>query len=166
MITHSHGGNVALYMAKIKKEFTTPITIDELILLACPVQQKTVNLIKDDLFKQIYSLYSKADLIQVLDPQGIYAIKSKLQGKKSINKRKTPLFSKRRFPVQDNLKQAKIRINGRAISHLDFILKTFLRHLSEILAELRKSTVQRPSLKKGRTKEMLIRIPKRYGSVK
>ena len=39
MITHSHGGNVALYLAKIKKEFITQITIEQLILLACPVQQ-------------------------------------------------------------------------------------------------------------------------------
>jgi len=163
MITHSHGGNVALYLAKIKKEFAPQIKIDELILLACPVQQKTINLIKDDLFKQIYSLYSKGDLIQVIDPQGVYAIikKTLLGKKKSTNKQRTPFFSGRRFPNQDNLKQAKIKINGHAILHLDFILTKFLHHLPDILVELKKSATQHPSLQKGRTREMLIRIPKR-----
>jgi len=124
--------------------------------------KKTIDLIKDNLFKQIYSLYSKADLFQVIDPQGVYAIKSALQGKKkSTNKQRTPFFSGRRFPDQDNLKQAKVRMNGHAIFHLDFILTKFLHHLPDILVELRESAAQRPSLKRGRTREMLIRIPKR-----
>ena len=42
LITHSHGGNVALYLAPIAEEDPlNAVTIEELILLACPVQVET-----------------------------------------------------------------------------------------------------------------------------
>ena len=40
IIAHSHGGNLALSMAKYKNK-ENPIHINQLILLACPVQAKT-----------------------------------------------------------------------------------------------------------------------------
>ena len=50
IITHSHGGNVVLNMATIKDESPTPLRIKSLILLACPVQDRTMNFINTPLF--------------------------------------------------------------------------------------------------------------------
>ena len=72
IITHSHGGNVALLLAEIMDERQEEFTIDELILLACPVQDYTAHLTQHKAFKKIYSIYSSGDLFQVGDPQGVY----------------------------------------------------------------------------------------------
>src|SRR5690606_24411484 len=60
IFAHSHGGNLALHMAKIKSPLL-PLSIQSLILLACPVQEKTIHLIDTPMFQQIYSLYSSLD---------------------------------------------------------------------------------------------------------
>ncbi len=75
IITHSHGGNVALNLVPIHKEQQKKLAIDELILLACPVQETTQEFAQDALFKKIYSVHSHVDMIQVLDIQGIPIIK-------------------------------------------------------------------------------------------
>lgn len=126
IITHSHGGNVALNLAAIKKNCDTIISIDELILLACPVQEKTKNLTKNPMFKNIYSLYSTLDFIQVLDPQGLH--KKRVQAK---------LFSERTFQPHKTLIQAKIKINKRNPAHIEFIMRNFLSTLPKLLNELR-----------------------------
>lgn len=122
IIGHSHGGNVALNLAHHKNSFT----IDELILLACPVQVKTKSLIKDPLFKAIYALYSALDIIQILDPQGMYKHKN----------RSNSLFSNRQFVHQSNLAQMKVKVNGRAITHSEFAQSSFLQLLPEILKQI------------------------------
>ena len=38
-------------------------------MMACPVQAKTMECIKDPMFKRIYSLYSSLDFVQILAPQ-------------------------------------------------------------------------------------------------
>lgn len=127
IITHSHGGNVALNLARVQKEHNLPLAIDELILLACPVQIETKELVNDPLFKKIVSLYSSLDLIQILDPQGLH------------HRRWPPyasFFSERRFPEHEKLMQAKIKMNKRAISHHEFISPLFLKHFSQVLTEL------------------------------
>lgn len=130
-ITHSHGGNVALHLVQEKDKRNVPLHIDELIMLACPVQKRTAYLLKDSMFKKIYSLYSKADLVQVIDPQGLYAL---FDG----TRKDTPFFSKRKFKNQPNLIQKKIKIDGKGISHLSFILEDFVKGLPEILEQLKK----------------------------
>lgn len=130
VITHSHGGNVALNLARQKT--TMPIEIDELILLACPVQVKTKSLIQHAMFKKIYSLYSIVDMIQVADPQGLYAHEHNNNGS-------SPLFSQRRFPDQSNLVQHEIRLSKRPIMHVEFMLGHFLKKLPSILASLEKA---------------------------
>lgn len=120
LICHSHGGNVALNLSNI--HHTEDITIDELIMLACPVQQQTLHCIKDPLFRRIYALYSTMDTLQILDPQGLYK-----------REEKTALFSKRLFPPQPNLSQIKIRLNGRALLHTEFVLEKFLSYLSHVI---------------------------------
>jgi hypothetical protein len=71
LITHSHGGNVALNLATINHT-NQEWLINEMILLACPVQHRTGNLIASPLFEKIYSFYSTMDTLQIADPQGFY----------------------------------------------------------------------------------------------
>lgn len=121
VITHSHGGNVALNMAKFNNDFV----VDRLILLACPVQKETENFVKNKLFKSVYSFYSTLDSLQVLDPQGA-----------QIKKENTPLFSQREFPKSENLRQIKIKLNGRGIMHIEFLLEKFLERLTMFLEKV------------------------------
>jgi hypothetical protein len=124
VIAHSHGGNVCLNLALIKR--AEPLFIDELILLACPVQDQTKELVKDPMFGRIYALYSAIDLIQILDPQGFYKHKAHAD----------TLFSKRQFAHQPNLAQMKIKVDRRAIMHTEFSHSAFLRLLPSILDEI------------------------------
>ncbi len=71
IITHSHGGNVALNLANMSYK-DVEFTIDRLIMLACPIQKETKHLSHTSIFKKVYSFYSHADLIQVGDPQKIH----------------------------------------------------------------------------------------------
>lgn len=149
IIGHSHGGNVALNLAKVNNQNIEKLGMDEiqthpasrvdfapaktvsrdnlinfkinkLVLLATPVQEETEKFIENDIFNKVYSLYSKADMIQVLDPQGLQNAKSSF-------------FSHRRFKHHEKLKQAKVKINNRAILHEEFIFYNFPKILPELL---------------------------------
>lgn len=120
IITHSHGGNVVLSMAQCDVD----IEIDRLILLACPVQKKTVPFVQHSMFKHVYSFYSSLDAIQVLDPQGIQTAD------------KGKIFSERLFPASKNLVQINIKMNGRGLLHIEFLLEKFLLKLSAFLYKL------------------------------
>jgi len=125
IITHSHGGNVVLNMARVQgrdKEFC----VDELILLACPVQDRTASLIKDPMFKKIFAIYSHLDLCQILDPQGLYKNDAKASS----------ILSGRYFPEQPNLEQVTIKMNGRAIFHSEFVFPRFLTFLADIISTM------------------------------
>jgi len=128
LVTHSHGGNVALLLAKINKKQATKIKIYELVLLACPVQEKTAQLISNKMFENIYSIYSGMDMIQVLDPQGLHEVSKKKLGKH--------LFSLRLFSPQKNLIQTKLKINGRGILHVEFLTEKFMKLLPYILESM------------------------------
>lgn len=118
IVAHSHGGNVALECAALHTE---DITIERLILLACPVQEKTKPYMLSSLFKHIYSIYSDKDYFQILDMQGLHpmwealdvALKSSslepIKNAWRTHKRPTKLLSERIFPEQPNLKQACIK---------------------------------------------------------
>jgi uncharacterized pyridoxamine 5'-phosphate oxidase family protein len=125
IITHSHGGNVVLNMAKINKD-NNAFHIDELILLACPVQEETAHLIKNPFFKDVFALYSSLDIMQIIDPQGLYD-----------HNDKRPLFSQRMFPDAENIMQVKIKLNGRALLHSDFISLKFVSLLPQIIDNIR-----------------------------
>lgn len=127
LITHSHGGNVALNMAKIKDPQCS-FTIRQAILLACPVQHETKYFVEDPIFDEVYSLYSKNDLIQVLDPQGLYRTQN--------NETRKLEFSDRVFPAADRLKQAELEINENGLGHAGFIFHTFAKTLPVILDEM------------------------------
>ncbi len=126
LICHSHGCNVALLLA----ELDLPAQhIAKLILLAPPVQKSTSHLVTSPLFKKVISLYSTGDLIQVADPQGLQS------------KNPESLFSKRLFDQSPNLIQARILIDKRSPSHIDFVLSRFLKKLSAIVTLLEESNL-------------------------
>jgi len=139
IIAHSHGGNVALHMAKIKSTSPSPLTIRSLILLACPVQEKTMHLIDTPMFQRIYSLYSSFDLIQILAPQLRYTDITKNSSKRRY---KIPSFSSRRFPRHPHVIQAKIKIDNFPISHTYFSSIKFAEILPQILTKLDSWDVQ------------------------
>ncbi len=132
ILAHSHGGNVVLNLAKVTQDKAIDFVIEKLILLACPVQTKTVNYIQNPLFKKVYALYSSLDLVQVLAPQMLHRISQTEEGTLKAEF-KIPTFSKRRFPFYDNLLQVKIKINGRAIMHTEFTKPRFLTALPNII---------------------------------
>ena len=135
IITHSHGGNVALNLVQYNKR--CKIIIDELILIACPVQKRTSNFSKSPMFKNVYSLYSRHDSIQILDPQVLYWwFKKDLSKPYSI--KPDNFFSQRCFPEQENIRQVQIMFPYRGIMHIEFITNKFIAALPLILEEIRK----------------------------
>jgi hypothetical protein len=123
IITHSHGGNVVLNLARHNQN--KQLVIDELIMLGCPVQENTKHLIEADCFKRIYSFYSGSDIFQIIDPQGLY--------KKSKSKK---IFSERRFNHQNKLRQAHVKSYGRSVMHVEFLCFPFLRQLPVLCQQI------------------------------
>lgn len=123
IIAHSHGGNVALNLAQFNE--LEQLVIDELILLACPVQENTKHFINANCFKKIYAFYSRSDLLQVIDPQGLY--------KKSTAKR---IFSERTFKYHSKLRQAHIKIHGRSIKHIEYLSLPFVKQLPHLCNQI------------------------------
>jgi len=147
LITHSHGGNVALNLAKINDTDSTPISIDELILLACPVQYETSDLIHHAIFKKIYSLHSHWDVLQVVDAQGWVPFKERVkkfftrEPEKPIEtaeetQKNKCFFSERHFENDPKLVQANIHYGLRGMLHIEFISESFMRHLPALLTSI------------------------------
>lgn len=143
LITHSHGGNVALNLAPIVDDRC--YAIKALVLLAAPVQNWTEKYVDSDLFQEVYSLYSKWDLIQVGDPQGLYEqtprrIRKILtqKGQEQLDlEAQIPFFSQRKF-ASKKVKHVSIYQTGlfgskRPISHIEFLLPSFSWSIGKIL---------------------------------
>lgn len=122
ILAHSHGGNVALNLAGVPGN---NLIIDELVLLAVPVQAKNKHFISNPLFKRIFSLYSTADYAQIIDPQKLY-----------LDSLADSFFSGQRFKPTPNLLQVKTKINGTACKHLEFNDIPMLKILSPIIDQL------------------------------
>jgi len=132
-IAHSHGGNVILYLLDTIDKNQSPIVIDELILLGCPIIGTTHDYIKANAVQAIYNIYSSGDTIQKLDPQGVFP--------ESYQNEKKPqgLFSERTFNAsQDNLWQIEVEVDSKEIGHLEFIQEPFLQSLAQIIQEAKK----------------------------
>lgn len=125
IITHSHGGNIALNLAALNQQNGHKLVIDRLVLLACPVQKGTAHFVNHGTFKQIYAFYSDLDFIQVLAMQGVF----KLAGRK--------------FNVSGN-KLINIKTSWRnwGLLHNDFKGLVFLAKLPEILRQIEQKTCQ------------------------
>lgn len=69
IIGYSHGGNIALNLALIKRENFPNDTwqVDELILLGVPLQKVNAYEAYHGFFKKIYNIYSPGDYVQCLD---------------------------------------------------------------------------------------------------
>jgi len=136
IIAHSHGGNVVLNMSKMQPT-KTPILIRSLILLACPVQEKTMHLICTPMFHRVYSLYSSFDIVQIIAPQfrRLREIHEYNPKHRKYHYKIIP-FSARLFPIYSHLTQAKIKINDYPLSHTRFSTKEFVSLLPTILQKL------------------------------
>lgn len=118
IITHSHGGNIALNMVKELPFFENCKIKLELILLACPVQKVTESIINHPEISRSYNLYSTFDLIQKLD---VYKYNERW------------FFPNRTFEnAVKNCSQILVKVNGKRISHTDFC-HSIMRHIPEIL---------------------------------
>ncbi len=136
IITHSHAGNVVLNLAKVKDPHDTELQITSLIMLACPVQEETMDFINNAMFKRVYALYSSLDVVQIMAPQVIRRTIIDQQGNKKRQKYRIPRFSARCFPPHSHLMQTKIKVNDHAIFHTGFISTNFLEILPRVIAEL------------------------------
>lgn len=135
MITHSNGGSIALYTGKeAKRQNNKSYKVEELVMLACPVQYITYRLIPQRAFRKIFSIYSMSDWVQTMAPQSYHSNVNPAGCTKCL----TPLFSGRCFPTYPNLIQAKIRLNNRGISHSAFLRHKFMKKLPEIINILNK----------------------------
>ena len=125
---HSHGGNIALALARnITTDLQDPLYVHELILLACPVQERSYPYIKSTMFERIFSLYSSLDFVQICAPQLMLHKASSFLAR--IN---WFPFSKQVFPDQENLVQTKIKMNKRALTHGEFVSNQFFTHFAAI----------------------------------
>lgn len=136
IIAHSHGGNVVLNMARLRPT-KNPLRIKSLILLACPVQEKTKHLISNPMFNHVYALYSSFDIVQILAPQFRRLRQTyEYNPKRRKYHYKIIPFSERIFPTYSHLTQAKIKVNDYPISHTRFSHKEFVSLLPTILHKL------------------------------
>lgn len=136
LMSHSHGGNVILNLAAIDDPEKEKLEIDQVILLACPVQECTKKFIHDARFKQVFSLYSRLDMYQIIDPQGLHP----------SSPNRFPIFSERTFDHDTKLIQSKIRVNKRGLTHYEFVQQDFLNNLPHILTILSHWHEQDPHL--------------------
>ena len=111
IVTHSHGGNVALHLAEVAPEGQTDVRIEKLILLGCPIQKHTSQLIHSSLFVRIYNIYSHTDTIQIIDPQGLHGLfaqRSDRSLKTMLKELFKPLLSERHFTPSEKVAQIAV----------------------------------------------------------
>lgn len=145
IIAHSHGCSIALYLAELcRKHKNTTFKVDKLILLAAPVQEATAPLVSSKIFKQVFSLYSSADVLQIIAPQRLTRTSNK-------KRRKVLCRSQRIFPASPNLIQARILMNYQSPSHYDFCSQ-FLQKLPSVVNFLE----QNCRIKKG---HVIVNVP-------
>lgn len=148
LITHSHGGNVALNLATIADK--DPSLHLELIMLACPVQHETKEHVRDPIFKRIYSFYSPADMMQIIDPQGLYSTPK--------NQNLHFELSERIFPNHETVRQAQLEINGQGVSHIGFILERTVKILPTLLDAVEEWEQEEPS-QEGKERVLEVAMP-------
>ena len=64
---HSHGGNIALYLAEAEEQFRQGLFVDDLLLFATPVQLETAFCAFKKPFKRVVSFFSASDTVQLSD---------------------------------------------------------------------------------------------------
>lgn len=101
LIGYSHGGNVILNLAAIKRDFypQSSLNVDELVLIGVPLVTETDFLVTDKMFKKIYHLFSEQDRIQRID----FFSFNRLFSRKKFRSRKG-------FSLPNNLTQVNIKL--------------------------------------------------------
>lgn len=132
LVTHSHGGNVALNLARIHKKQKAQLTIDTLVLLACPVQHETKKLAESCFFSKVYAFYSSLDMVQVMAPEFVYKLRDDEDSIIGSCLRWIP-FSNRSFEPHSCVRQAWIKMNGHGLMHSSFAHVKFLRTLPRLI---------------------------------
>jgi hypothetical protein len=64
---HSHGGNIALYLAEAEEQFRQGLFVDDLLLFGTPVQLETACCAFKKPFKRVVSFFSASDTVQLSD---------------------------------------------------------------------------------------------------
>ena len=138
IIAHSHGCNVALYLATLAAEDPmSKFSVDRLILLAPPVQEVTKHLVHSPIFKEVYSFYSTADLFQIGDPQGIY-----WESYQCIEPgTRVPIFSQRTYKPAPNLIQVRLLLDWQSPGHIHFMLSRFLTKLPLLVRMTKEASI-------------------------
>lgn len=132
LVCHSHGGNIALTLARINAQKNGNLTIDSLIALACPVQFSTKDFVTHALFNRIYAFYSSLDFVQIIAPEFSYYIHNEKGELIKKEPRRFP-FSARRFDTNTPVKQARIKISRHALTHAAFKTFKFLHTLPIVI---------------------------------
>ncbi len=147
VVTHSHGGNVALCLKNVSEKYNNHanLSIDKLILLACPIQMETADYINDKIFKKVYSIHSHQDLLQIIDPQGFHTFLENLKNfglefTLSNLKELGPLFSERHFPKNSAVTQLNVKYPHRDLLHIEFLLPEFIQALPTLINKMKNHT--------------------------
>lgn len=67
IVAHSHGGNVALWVAQAEKEYKRGLRINVVVMLGTPMQKEMIACIESPVFKTLVLCYSQGDGIQRRD---------------------------------------------------------------------------------------------------
>jgi len=111
LIGFSHGGNVVLHTANALPLIVQSKTIEvEVWIFGTPVQQVNQHLINSNNFSKVYSIYSKNDWIQRMDPQGL----------RNPQIRKKHFWSDRIFSSESNCIQIEFTVNQKSIGHTSY----------------------------------------------
>ncbi|MBI2353167.1 hypothetical protein HYV11_02915 [Candidatus Dependentiae bacterium] len=121
IISHSHGGNVALHLIEEVVSSHEQNMKFEMILMACPVQKITESFINHSSIIRSIILYSTFDLIQRLD---FYTY----EGKRYWPKRTFQTGAK-------NCYQILLKVNQKRLAHTDFC-HSVVRYIPEILEKI------------------------------
>lgn len=131
LIGYSHGGNVCLNVGREAQLCHPDWYVEELILVATPIQNESDYLVQEKFFKKCYSIYSESDHVQSLD---FFSFNRFFSRKRFKNHKKLELpdnLTQIRIKVRKHLKDSQIinppiqhfvSKNRRAISpgHVEF----------------------------------------------
>ena len=108
LIGFSHGGNVVLNTANYLPLILNNKKINVNVwLFGTPVQLVNQELINNKNFNKVYSIYSKKDWLQKMDPQGLMYLKHQ----------KNTFWSDRTFNKKDSCIQVDFTVNNQSIAH-------------------------------------------------
>ena len=104
-------------------------------MLAPPVQEVTKPFAYSPIFKEIYTFYSSADIMQVGDAQALYWESYACTPPHT----RVPFLSTRTFEPAPNIIQTRILLDWQSAGHLHFMLGRFIKKLPLLLKLVKKT---------------------------